>query len=108
MAEELGKIEKPEVESYKGERNLYLVPLLFSTPEMPADYQEMFEKFWQQVAQQLENQESKMGRINRVYHETVSTGGEAGLALIEKMNPLGHKIMAEKCSNGAILEATEL
>ena len=34
MAEELGKIEKPEVESYKGERNLYLVPLLFSTPDM--------------------------------------------------------------------------
>jgi len=108
MAEELGKIEKPEVESYKGERNLYLVPLLFSSPDVPADYKEMFELYWQQVSQQIENQESKIGRINRIYHESVSTGGEEGLALIEKLSPLGHTIIAEKCKNGAILEASEL
>ena len=33
---ELGKIEKPEASSFKEERKLYLVPLLFPAREPPA------------------------------------------------------------------------
>jgi len=37
MAEELGKIEKPEVESFKGKRKLYLVPLIFQGNDAPPE-----------------------------------------------------------------------
>jgi hypothetical protein len=37
MAEELGKIEKLEIEQF-GLRKLYVVPLLFSGTEAPPEY----------------------------------------------------------------------
>ena len=35
MAEQLGKIEKPEVERFKQGKKLYLVPLIYSGEEAP-------------------------------------------------------------------------
>jgi len=56
MAEELGKIEKPEAERFEGERKLYLVPLLFAAKDSPPDYVEKFELYWQQVTEQIASQ----------------------------------------------------
>ena len=43
MAEELGKIEKLDIEQF-GLRKLYVVPLIFSAPDAPPDYKEKLEK----------------------------------------------------------------
>ena len=53
MAEELGKIEKPSVEEFKGGRKLYFVPLVYCGPEAPDDYVERFSNYWSQVEQYL-------------------------------------------------------
>jgi len=53
MAEELGKIEKPSVEEFKSGRKLYFVPLVFRGKESPADYLEKFNKYWDQVGNQV-------------------------------------------------------
>ena len=37
MAEELGKIERPEAATYSGKRKLYVVPLLYRWPEAPEE-----------------------------------------------------------------------
>jgi hypothetical protein len=41
MSEELGKIEKPEVSSFKQNRKILQVPLVYSGKEAPADYVEL-------------------------------------------------------------------
>jgi len=108
MTEELGKIEKPAAESFKEARKLYLVPLLFTGEDAPAEYIEKFNRYWEQIGQHISNQESKVGKVNRVYHEQISLGGDEGIEMIEKLSPASCQLTREKCQNGAVLEATEL
>ena len=107
MAEELGRIEKPEAERFQGERKLYLVPLLFAAKDSPPEYVERFELYWQQVSEQIASQEAKIGVVKRVYHESIGLDGEEGLKVMEQMSPPTHRIAAEKCRDDAVLEAVE-
>ena len=106
MAEELGKIEKLDIEQF-GLRKLYVVPLIFSAPDAPPDYKEKLEKYWREVNEQIANQEVKVGKIQRIYHESMSVGGAEGLKIIAEINPLSHLIAKDKFENGAVFEATE-
>jgi hypothetical protein len=107
MAEELGKIEKLEIEQF-GLRKLYVVPLFFSGADAPADYKEKLERYWREVNEQIANQEAKVGKIKRIYHESLSIGGEEGLKIIAEINALSHLIVKDKVDCGAVFEATEL
>ena len=107
MAEQLGKIEKPEAEDFTSKRKLYLVPLIFSGEEAPADYVEKFNLYWEQIGEHVANLESKIGRVSHVYLESLALGGENGLKVVEKLNPSCCQIVRDKCQSGAVLEATE-
>jgi len=107
MAQELGKIEKPEAGGFRQKRKLFLVPLLYSGKDAPPEYVEKYEMYWEQVAQQVENLETKLGRITRVYHESISIGGERGLEILERLNTKSCHIAKQKCQNHAQLEAVE-
>jgi len=107
MAEELGKIEKPEAEQFQGKRKLYVVPLIFSSEEAPSEYVERYNLYWEQVSQHITNLESKINRVSHVYHEVITQAGEEGIKLMEKLNPSSHQIAIDKCQCGAVLEATE-
>ncbi len=107
MAEELGKIEKPEAKQFGEKRKLYLIPLLFSWDGAPAEYVERFNLYWQQVKEHVTNLESKIGKVNRVYHESITMAGEDGLKVLEKLNPSSCQITMDKCQSGAQLDAAE-
>lgn len=107
MTEELGKIEKPSAASFGKQRKLYLVPMLYAGPDAPAEYLERFESYWREVDQQISNQESKIGQVTRIYHESIALGGEEGLAMMERLSPPSHRIAGDKCRQGAVLEVTE-
>jgi hypothetical protein len=107
MAEELGKIIKPEPGKYEDKRKLYLVPLLYSWQEAPAEYAIKFDIYWQQVGEHISNLESRIGAVNRIYHESISAAGDEGLKILEKVSPSSYKIIKEKCERGAGVEATE-
>ena len=107
MAEELGKIEKPEAEQFKGKKKLCIVPLIFSAEDAPAEYVEWFNLYWEQVSQHIANLESKINKVSHVYHEVITQAGEEGITLMEKLNPSSHQIAVDKCQCGAVLEATE-
>lgn len=107
MAEQLGKIEKPEAENFKGKRKLYLVPLIFSSEDAPPEYVERFNLYWEQVSQHIANLESKISKVSHVYHEAIALAGENGLEVMEKLNPSSCQIVRDKCQGGAVLEATE-
>ena len=107
MTEQLGKIEKPEAEQFKGGKKLYLVPLIFSGEDAPPEYKERCHRYWQQVAEQLASLEEKIGKVNRVYHESISLSGEEGMKLAEKINQSCYQIAKSKCDNEATFEAFE-
>lgn len=107
MAEQLGKIEKPEAERFTTKRKLYLVPLLFLGKDAPPEYEEMFDHYWQQVKEHISNLESSLGGIRYIYHESLTSSEEEELKLIEKLNPQCYQIVTEKVQNGAKVEATE-
>ncbi|OGO02648.1 MAG: hypothetical protein A2Y72_04300 [Chloroflexi bacterium RBG_13_53_26] len=107
MAEELGRVEKPSVESFGGERKLFIVPLLFWSDNAPAEYSEKFELYWQQVSDHVSRLEESLGKVQRVYHESIFVGGEEGLEILGKLNASSCGIAREKCHNGAQLEETD-
>ena len=107
MPEQLGKIERPEAERFKQGKKLYLVPLVYSGEEALDEYKEKCSRYWQQVAEQLINLASKIGRVNRVYHESIFQSGEDGMKTTERLNPSSYQIAKTQCANGAIFEAVE-
>jgi hypothetical protein len=107
MAEELGKIEKPEAESYQGKKKLYLVPLLFTWKDSPRDYTEKFDLYWKQVREHIASLEARIGAIRLVYHESVTLPGDSGMELLEKLNSSSYQLVREKCLMGARLEVVE-
>lgn len=107
MAEGLGRIEKPEASRFRDKRKLYLVPLLFSWEDAPAEYVEKFNLYWQQVREHLANLESTIGKVNRVYHESITMSGEDGLKVLGELNPSSCQIARDNCQSGAQFEATE-
>ena len=60
MAEELGKMEKPEAGQFGEKRKLYLIPLLFSWEGAPTEYVEKFNRYWEQVGEHVANLESSI------------------------------------------------
>jgi hypothetical protein len=107
MPEQLGKIERPEAERFKQGKKLYLVPLVYSVEEAPGDYKEKCSHYWQQVAEQLNNLAWKIGRVNRVYHESIFQSDEDGMEAMKRLNPSGYQIAKTQCDNGAIFETVE-
>ena len=107
MPEQLGKIERLEVEHFKQGKKLYLVPLVYSGEDAPDEYKEKCSRYWQQVAEQLTNLASKIGKVNRVYHESIFQCGEDGVKAIERLNLSSYQIAKTQCDNGAIFEAIE-
>ncbi len=107
MADELGKIEKPDAKSVSGKRKLLLVPLIYYGQSAPDEYLAMFNKYWDQVAEQVANLESQIGRISHIYHESITEGDEDGLGIIEKLNPSCHKIVKQRTDAGAEIDIVE-
>ncbi len=107
MAEELGKIEKPEAREFENKRKLCLVPLLYSWESAPNEYVEKFNLYWQQVREHIANLESKIGEVNRIYHESITIAGEEGLKVLERLNPSSCQLARDKCQSIAQVEAVE-
>ena len=107
MSDELGQIEKPTVESFGPERMLFVVPLLFPYSAAPAEYSEKLSLYWEQVRDHLARMEDKLGKMTRIYHETIFVGGEKGLEILEKLNRESSCLTSEKCRAGAQLEGLD-
>lgn len=107
MAEELGKIEKPPVESFKKGRKLYFIPLVYGGKDLPEDYLQKFNKYWEQVEKQVAELALKLGEVNRVYHELVAASGEEGLKAIADLSEKSRKIVGDCLEKQAQLEPVE-
>ena len=107
MPEELGKVEKPLVAEFKEGRKILFVPLIFAAKESPADFMEKFNRYWNQVENQLGELEVKLGQIGRIYHELISLAGDDGVKVIKELNEKSYRIVENRLSKGGKLEAVE-
>jgi hypothetical protein len=107
MAQELGRIEKPEADAFKLERRIYLIPLIFAPAEPPAEYAALLERFWSGADEQVSRLEARLGPVNHVYMELVDQGGEAGLTIAGQISPGAAKVAKERVDRGAVFQALE-
>jgi hypothetical protein len=107
MAEELGRIQKPDVEGFKKGRKLFFVPLVFNTPEPLEEYNDKFNRYWEQAAGQIADLVVKLGTVSRIYHEMIAEPGESGGKTISELNEKSYKIVSDYLGKKAQLEALE-
>lgn len=107
MSSELGKLEKPEAEQYKGQRKIYLVPLVFAPRQPSPDYAELYDRYWSGVWEHLLKLEHGMGPVSRIYHEAIGVSGAEGLELSEQMSEKSAAVARTKVEAGASFEAAE-
>ena len=67
----------------------------------------MFETYWKQVREQIDNLESRIGKAKHIFHESISDAGEEGLKLMEQLNIKTFEISRDKCKEDAVFEALE-
>ncbi len=107
MSEEIGKIERPEVEGFKKGRKLYFVPLFYVGRDAPAEYLEKLDKYWNQVEQHINNLEAKLGQVSRIFHELIPDSGEDGAKAVKDLSEKCYEIVKSRLDKGVPLEATE-
>jgi len=107
MAEELGKIKKPAVDSFKKGRKLFFVPVLYAGEGTPEDYVKLLNKYWEQVGRQLEDLSLKLGAVTRIFHEMIDADGETGVSAIKELDERSFSIIKAFMDKNARLEALE-
>lgn len=99
---EIGKIEKPEAESFADKRKLYCVPNVYPLEDAPEEYRELFNTYWDEVAQQIGKLES-IGKIRKIFYENIYVQGEEALEVLAKINKRVLQIIKKEIEEGATL-----
>lgn len=107
MAQELGRVDRPSADQYRGKRKLLLVPLLYAPQTDDEEGSAIVTRYWEQVMTQTRAMESSLGGLNRVYCESLIDGGDEGLKYLETADKHSHSLVRSKCEAGAALEPTE-
>ena len=107
MATPITQMPKPDAGQYSGERKLFLVPSFMMPPAMPEEGQALLDGYWSEVRDHVASLSRSLGRVSRVYHELVYEGGDAGMEMIEQVNPRGGSFIKSLCQAGASLEGLE-
>lgn len=112
MTQELGRIEHPAAEQYRGRRKLLLAPLIYSPAPDDPEGAAALQNYWEQMQTQVAALENALGGLQRIYHETITASEEEGMEQLQAGDPLSvhapsHAFVSGKRKSGATLEATE-
>jgi hypothetical protein len=99
---ELGQIEKLGVESFTGKRKLYCVPNIYPIYDPPDDFQELFNRYWNEVDQQIEKLEVA-GKVKKIFCEMVYTQKEEIMEILGRFNERVQQIVKKKVEEGGTL-----
>jgi hypothetical protein len=99
---ELGRIDKPEAEQFTGKRKLYCVSNVYPFEDAPDDYKDLFNRYWDEVAQQIEKIESA-GKIKKIFCEMIYLQDEETLNTLNRLNKRALQIVKKKLDEGGTL-----
>lgn len=107
MSEEVGKIERPSIEEFRAGRKLYFIPLIFTPKRSQAALLERVNRYWDQVEAHVANLETKLGNVNKVYHELVPVGGKDGVKAVKELNKGSYRIVTARLKKGSDIQPME-
>jgi hypothetical protein len=107
MTEELGKIEKMPVDSFKKGRKLFFVPVVYQGEGLEKDYTEKWNRYWEQVEKQVAELTSKLGEVKKVFHELIVLPGKEGAESIKPLNAGSYKFVMSCLEKNAQFEVME-
>jgi hypothetical protein len=99
---ELGQIEKPKAEDFTKKRKLYCVPNIYPIYDPPEEFKELFNRYWDEVAQQIEKLEVA-GKVKKIFCEMVYSQGEEMLNILGRFNERVQQIVKKKVEEGGTL-----
>ncbi len=106
-AQELGRIERPAAEQYRGRRKLLLVPLVYSPAPDDPEGAAALQNYWEQMQTQVAALENALGGLRHIYHETITASEEEGMEQLQAGDRRSHAFVSGKRESGAVLEATD-
>ena len=62
MAHELGRMERPSTESFRGKRKLLLAPRVYAPPIDEEEGIAVLQRYWDQIESQVASLESGLGQ----------------------------------------------
>jgi len=99
---ELGQIDRPETEMFVGKRKLYCVANIYPIEDAPDDYKELFNKYWDEVVQQVEKIEAA-GKIKKIFCEIIYDHDDESMNMLTKLNERIVQIIKKKVEEGGTL-----
>lgn len=99
---ELGRIERPWVESFTWKKKLYFVPNVYPVKDAEEEYNGLVNKFWDDVEKQLERLEFA-GKVSKILCESIYNEGEDALETLLRINERAHSLVKKKIEQGATL-----
>jgi len=103
---ELGKIQKPNVEDFKGKRRLFCITNLFPPDDEDEKLKDLIEKYWQEALTHIEKLE-KLGFVTKIFIETIFIEGQEAVDVIRETNPYLYPLIEKKVSEGAVVIGVE-
>jgi hypothetical protein len=104
---QLGKIKKPEAESFKEKRKLYCVPNVYPIKDAMDEYKELVRKYWDDVSGQIGNLEAA-GEVKKIFLEGITGNNEATIDMLAQINEHAHGIVKKRVDEGAALVSVEI
>ncbi len=99
---ELGKLEKPTVDSFMGKKKLYCVPNVIFFKDLPNEYETLSNRYWADVFIQLDKLETAW-EIQKIFCENIYISGEEALNVLEKTNQKAFELIKQRIEKGASL-----
>ncbi len=99
---ELGKLEKPSVDSFAGKKKIYCVPNVIIFKDLPDEYASLSNKYWTDVFMQLDKLESAW-EIQKIFCENIYISGDEALNVLQKTNERAFELIKQKIDKGAAL-----
>ncbi len=99
---ELGKIEKPDAESFSGKRKLYCVPNVLIVESAPEEYKKLANKYWDEVSGHIAKLEIA-GKIKKIFADNITSMDKEAIDELVKINEKALQLIKSKIEEGAEL-----
>ena len=83
------------------------MPLIFKPMNTEKELSALIDKYWRQAREQVDNLQSKMSAVKKIYHELITTASEEGGKVIESLNAGSYAIVRASMNEGAELQPIE-
>ena len=99
---ELGKIQRPDAADFIDKKKLYCVADIYTPEGAPDNYKELVNKYWDEVAQQLEKIEVA-GKIKKIFCEIITGEDKEDLDILAKISGRLSQLVKKKVEEGGSL-----